>query len=118
MNNRLNSKSQITVEYLILFTAVLMVIILTVLKINSPFQNSLTFTLQERAQTMEAASAYLDQTNYVRGVKNCGNGYIEPGELCDRSDLGGRTCTILGFANGGLLRCTFSCQFDTTACVP
>jgi len=46
----------------------------------------------------------------------CGDGAIDvPGEQCDGSDLGGETCTSLGFA-GGLLACDGSCAFDTASC--
>jgi hypothetical protein len=50
----------------------------------------------------------------------CGNGVRSPGELCDGNDLGGQTCTSLGFA-GGTLRCypalnAQACTFNTTGC--
>ena len=46
----------------------------------------------------------------------CGDGAIDvPGEQCDGSDLGGETCTSLGFA-GGLLACDGSCAFVTSSC--
>ncbi len=46
----------------------------------------------------------------------CGNGKVDPGEKCDGSNMGGGTCTSLGF-DSGTLTCTASCQFDTRACV-
>ncbi len=46
----------------------------------------------------------------------CGNNVIDPGEVCDGSDLGGETCESLGFA-GGTLGCLVDCSgFDTSAC--
>lgn len=45
----------------------------------------------------------------------CGNGTRETGEDCDGSDLGGATCTSLGFS-GGTLSCNGSCGYDTSAC--
>jgi len=45
----------------------------------------------------------------------CGNGVIETGEQCDGGNLGGATCTSLGFS-GGTLACTGSCTYDTSGC--
>jgi hypothetical protein len=50
-------------------------------------------------------------------LPGCGTGAIDsPGEQCDGSDLGGASCSSLGFL-GGTLACTGSCTFDTSACV-
>lgn len=38
-------------------------------------------------------------------------------EPCDGADLGGQTCESLGFG-GGRLRCSSSCSFDDSQCVP
>src|SRR4029077_2758412 len=40
---------------------------------------------------------------------------IQPGEDCDGTDLGGQTCTSLGFG-GGTLACAADCTFDTRGC--
>jgi len=45
----------------------------------------------------------------------CGNGTREAGETCDGADLGGSTCTLLGFT-GGTLRCLSNCGWDTSGC--
>ena len=47
----------------------------------------------------------------------CGNGRRDPGEQCDDSDLGGKTCKSLDpkFA-GGSLRCDWNCLYVTTNC--
>ncbi len=46
----------------------------------------------------------------------CGNGLIEPGEVCDGSDFDGQTCVDQGFS-GGVLNCNVSCSaFNTTTC--
>lgn len=46
----------------------------------------------------------------------CGDGVIDVvGEDCDGSDLGGRSCTLLGFL-GGTLGCTAGCRYETSAC--
>lgn len=49
-------------------------------------------------------------------VAACGNGLVEPGELCDGGDLGGNSCVSLGF-DGGQLGCSADCSgYDTSAC--
>lgn len=47
----------------------------------------------------------------------CGDSYAEGNEACDTSDLRGNTCTSVGFAGGGTLRCQANCAgFDTSSC--
>jgi hypothetical protein len=47
----------------------------------------------------------------------CGDGRAEPPEICDGTDLAGRTCAMLGYAAGGLLACSPStCTFDVSQC--
>jgi hypothetical protein len=48
-------------------------------------------------------------------VQTCGNGVADPNEQCDGSDLGGFTCSDLGF-DGGTLVCTSYCEFDSFTC--
>jgi MSHA biogenesis protein MshQ len=45
----------------------------------------------------------------------CGNGLVDPGEDCDGTALGGKTCASLGHT-GGALACDGLCKFDQTAC--
>ena len=46
----------------------------------------------------------------------CDNDLIaEKGEPCDGTDLQGKTCVDFGFT-GGTLRCTESCEFNTSRC--
>jgi len=45
----------------------------------------------------------------------CGDGVIQSGEQCDGSNLGGSSCTALGFV-GGSLSCDPTCHFNVTAC--
>ncbi|MBI1813986.1 MAG: DUF1566 domain-containing protein [Deltaproteobacteria bacterium] len=47
----------------------------------------------------------------------CGNGIKDGSEQCDASDLGGQTCTGLGYALGGSLTCTAGCGFNASNCV-
>ena len=49
------------------------------------------------------------------GATICGNNIKEIDEQCDGTDLGGQTCTGLGY-NGGTLSCNQSCNFDTSNC--
>jgi hypothetical protein len=47
----------------------------------------------------------------------CGDGARNGYEACDGADLGGATCTGLGFA-AGTLACTATCQLDLGVCTP
>ena len=47
---------------------------------------------------------------------NCGNGEVDPDEVCDGDNLNGETCSSLGFGDGELA-CHSSCQaFDVSLC--
>ena len=46
----------------------------------------------------------------------CGNNHKESAEECDGFDLGGLSCTNLGYISGTLL-CTAGCRFNTSDCV-
>jgi len=48
-------------------------------------------------------------------IAGCDDGFIDPGEDCDGTNLGGQTCEGLGFS-GGTLDCTPICNFDTSGC--
>jgi Concanavalin A-like lectin/glucanases superfamily/Domain of unknown function (DUF2341) len=50
------------------------------------------------------------------GAVNCGSGSLDVGEQCDGVDLGGETCTGLGY-DSGELTCSASCTFDRSHCV-
>ncbi len=53
----------------------------------------------------------------VKTQDSCGDGFQDPGEACDGSDLGGQDCVSLGFhENAGAPVCTAGCAFDTSAC--
>jgi len=45
----------------------------------------------------------------------CGNGVLEADEQCDSADLGGATCSTLGF-DSGTLSCTTQCVLNAAAC--
>jgi hypothetical protein len=48
----------------------------------------------------------------------CGNGFVNPGEACDRGDFAGQTCqsATFGARPGGALGCNGACQIDTGGC--
>lgn len=47
----------------------------------------------------------------------CGDGSVNQGsEQCDGADLGGQSCTSLGFTGGGTLACNGGCAFNTAGC--
>ena len=48
-------------------------------------------------------------------VSVCGNGIIEGGEDCEGSNLGGATCSSLGYESG-TLSCRSDCTFNTSDC--
>ena len=45
----------------------------------------------------------------------CGNGKLDPSELCDGTLLGGKTCKTQGFS-GGTLKCSVACALDLKLC--
>jgi hypothetical protein len=62
-----------------------------------------------------AMAATVNLTATIRPPSFCGNNIREPGEQCDGSDLGGMSCSALGF-NGGALSCTTACTFNVSVC--
>lgn len=46
----------------------------------------------------------------------CGNNIKETGEQCDGDDLGGESCTSLGYS-GGILSCNSDCTSNVSQCV-
>ncbi|MDC3961613.1 hypothetical protein KEG38_47785 [Polyangium jinanense] len=51
------------------------------------------------------------------GNPNCGNGMMDPGEQCDGSDFGGKTCASIGLGSGDLI-CNPFCGIVASNCVP
>ncbi|MFK8002231.1 MAG: hypothetical protein AB8H86_21730 [Polyangiales bacterium] len=50
------------------------------------------------------------------GMVGCGNGALDPGEVCDGTVLDGATCESLGFG-GGALGCAVACDaYDDSMC--
>ncbi len=56
-------------------------------------------------------------TGYVTDgcTPRCGNGVLEPPEICDGADHGTATCASLSFG-GGTLACAGNCRFDFSGC--
>lgn len=49
-------------------------------------------------------------------VPGCGDSLITSGEQCDGVNLGGSSCSSLGFSSG-ILSCSSACTFNTSQCV-
>jgi hypothetical protein len=47
----------------------------------------------------------------------CGNGMIDPGEDCDGTNFGGKTCQDFNFG-GGMLECNACCHLVVSGCTP
>jgi hypothetical protein len=67
------------------------------------------------AQDASTLTTVLPDEIFWYGFEVCGNGVIDNGEQCDKTDLGGATCGSLGYP-GGDLSCTHQCQFDRSQC--
>lgn len=53
----------------------------------------------------------------TKNVDSCGDGFVDPGEQCDGSNLAGASCASLGFYDTeGVLACSDECTFVTTDC--
>ena len=61
-------------------------------------------------------SCIFDTTSCTKTDAVCGNGILESGEECDSTDLDGKRCSDLEGFVSGVLSCTDSCTFDTSAC--
>ncbi|MBN2459660.1 hypothetical protein JXB28_05220 [Candidatus Woesearchaeota archaeon] len=64
----------------------------------------------------DAATCTYNTDRCIQSPNYCGNILIEPGEECDGTNLGGRTCTYFGNFTAGTLACTDMCTFDFTNC--
>jgi hypothetical protein len=53
----------------------------------------------------------------TKPVGSCGDGILDPGELCDGSQLSASSCAELGYyEQTGTLRCNAGCSFDLSVC--
>jgi hypothetical protein len=66
----------------------------------------------------QPASSTSSTIHMVTGPSGpCGDGLKGRRETCDGADLGGWTCTALGYSYGGKLACSASCDsFDESSC--
>ncbi len=64
--------------------------------------------------TGNGTPAYADMGAFEH--HSCGNGQLDPNELCEGTDLGGLTCLALGYAAAGELACLPTCRYDTEGC--
>jgi hypothetical protein len=59
----------------------------------------------------------MDTCNYdTSACTKCGDGSVDGDEECDGSNLGGVTCTSLGFDGGDLTCNATTCELDTSSC--
>ena len=58
-----------------------------------------------------------DTTTTTTGDPECGNGTIDDGEQCDGGNLGGFTCSDLGYTGGTLACDVVTCTYDASGCV-
>ncbi len=52
----------------------------------------------------------------VKVTDRCGDGFIDPGEECDGSELPAADCAALGYYENGTLRCSSDCTLDVSGC--
>ncbi|MFH1889699.1 MAG: transglycosylase SLT domain-containing protein [Nanoarchaeota archaeon] len=68
------------------------------------------------------AFAAIAESAGKKGTGICGDGTVqslnsdEKNEQCDGTDLNGQTCKSQGFAGGGTLSCTNTCEFEFSGC--
>ena len=65
--------------------------------------------------TRKASANSFGLVNAAVQLAVCGDNIKDHGEQCDNLDLGGKSCTDLGYS-GGTLGCSASCDFDFSAC--
>lgn len=69
-----------------------------------------------RSQLSVAIAGATGDEIFWDGFDPCGDGSIDdPAEQCDRADLGGATCSSLGYSSG-TLTCNSTCHYDVTQC--
>lgn len=74
------------------------------------------FNPDGQSSTFVAAVSYVQDCELTpEGCPFCGNGRVDAGEDCDGTDLDGRSCLAIGFADG-ILSCDENCEYDTSEC--
>jgi len=76
--------------------------------------------IHDRALTPSEIQNIFNAGSSGKCKNNCGDGNVEPGEVCDDPDLDGEDCeSIVGTGSTGTLSCNFDClSFVTTGCTP
>ena len=76
------------------------------------FSGSASVSCNSQCQYNSSVCQSLQNTSAV-----CGNGIVSSGEDCEGTELGGKTCTSLGFP-GGTLSCKPNCKYNISQCTP
>ncbi|MEZ4449927.1 MAG: hypothetical protein R3B09_10650 [Nannocystaceae bacterium] len=80
---------------------------------SSTTEGTTTSTTTEGTTT----STTTEMTTSTTAEPICGDGHMDPGEVCDGDDLGGQTCAKNPMWGGGDLTCAADCaSLDYTAC--
>ncbi len=66
--------------------------------------------------TTESESSSSETTTTTETGALCGNGVIDEGEQCDGAELGGFSCTDLGYPSGTLACDVATCTYDASGC--
>ncbi len=68
--------------------------------------------------TLGCTNCKLDTSSCIK-IPDCGNRQLDPGESCDSNNFGTiNSCTRFNASfTGGTLKCTSTCQLDTSSCV-
>jgi hypothetical protein len=76
------------------------------------------FTIYNRHLSAEEVRAIFNAGDHGKCKLECGNNFIQGGEVCDGTDLAGKTCEMLmGPGFKGPLSCASNCQgYNTTQC--
>jgi 2',3'-cyclic-nucleotide 2'-phosphodiesterase (5'-nucleotidase family) len=65
----------------------------------------------------DMSNRQLDLSMCTLQGNSCGNGTVQPGEMCDGTALNGQTCQSLGYL-GGTLNCNTNCTYNFHGCMP
>ena len=70
--------------------------------------------------TLQCDKCSIDASDCKSAVLDtCGNGELDPGEVCDGAAHGGRNCASLGQGYTGMLKCLEDCSgYDESGCEP
>ncbi|MFV8750734.1 hypothetical protein ACNOYE_09300 [Nannocystaceae bacterium ST9] len=75
-----------------------------------------TTTTDSGEDTTTTESTSEESTTTTDGGAACGNGVIDDGEQCDGGNLGGFSCSDLGYSGGTLACDPVTCTYDASGC--